>query len=599
VPSRATVPLAMKRLDFYSLPRAVQDRLIAAFRGEFDPKPIVSRRTARATAFAWVGLSAASVLLFVALYRLGYGDLDSGLSRHSRPLLAAYVALAAAFALGVVRAVAGRFARRRLPFATGVYLFPANLIDARERTLRVYPLDELTEALASEPGSVQVALGARRFSFQVESARREETVEAIRSASARMREELAEEKRRFLDPLIPPSVASPLASDVPFKPLGARWTRGCWVIAGAVGLLGVPIHLLRDRGSDARMFAVARERDDVATYRRYLARGSAQRDLVARELLPRAALRAAVAQRSVEAIQQFIREYPDTAIQDEVARALRAALEAALAEAKRPGTLAALMAFTERYPNHGLEQPLLQARHAIYQRALERYRVRVPGKNVQVAGFLELLIATCERIGARKTPEGVRGPTVAVRLRRLPSRGFDQADKLVRANPWYRGVPSLPSRYVDATHVEGPEKQVAAALVEAFSRELDAEIVTFAAGAPLEGQDDKLPAFAEPTLVVGYRLEPSGSSYANRKPRSVIIGLSMVMDSVFTLPGIDKPLKLRHTAAVRVPLPRILEHKDPSPPGAVESDIYGAMLDELFATAPKRYLAAWFTTPER
>lgn len=584
----------MKRLDFYALSRNVQDRLVAAFRGEFEPKPLLSRRAKRSTDLVWLAMAAAALVLLAAFCGLGYGALGSRLARHSLPLVGLYVVLAALVALGLLQATAYRVIRRGLPYARGIYLFPGNLIDARDRKLWVYPLETATEITGPEPRAVELRFGTRGFRFAVDPAAREQTVERISKAAERMKGELSDDERQFLDPLQPPKVVSPLASDVPFAPRRALWLRARWVIVAAVGLLGVALHQARDRGSDARMLAFAKGHDDVETYQRYLAQGTVGHAQVARVLLPRAALRGAVAQGTVEAIQQFSRTYPDTDIGPEVATALRAALEAALAEAKRKGTLGALVAFADRYPQHGLADPLKQAQHAIYARALERHRAALPKDNPLLASFLEKLLAMAERLGVSKTPTGIKGPTVEVRVRRMPSRGFDAADKQVRRNPWYNGEASLPSRYVDAAHVEPHETKAAAAFAETFAQQFDPEILTFVAGAPIVEAGDKLPAVTVPTLVLSYRLEPSGATHASKKPRCVVLGLVMAFKSSFILPAEDKPLRLDHTVTAGIPVKLINEQGEGSGRGALETAAYDAMLGNLFADARKRYFASWF-----
>jgi hypothetical protein len=298
----------------------------------------------------------------------------------------------------------------------------------------------------------------------------------------------------------------------------------------------------------------------------------------------------------VEAIDEFVRTYPDTDIQEEVAQARRAALEKALGQAKQQGSLAALAAFAERYQKHGLDEPLRKAKHAIYQRALEQYRAKVPPKNVQVAAFVERLLEAVEKQGASTTTAGVRGPTVEIRLERVPSVGFENADKIVRKSPEYTGPHALPSRYVDPPKVEPYEKELAKALAEAFTREFDPEVVTFSAGPPVGPKAGAPATVSGPVLLVRYRIEPSGANYATRKPRCVLGGLAMVLRSSFTLPGDPKPLNLDHTVVAGVPVRKLQEHKAPAPPGTLETAVYDAMMKTLHEAARDRFLASWFRT---
>src|SRR5262249_31556372 len=159
----------------------------------------------------------------------------------------------------------------------------------------------------------------------------------------------------------------------------------------------------RNLTSDGRMFTLATRRDDVATYQRYLAQGRDHVDEVSQVRLPRAELRLAVAQGSVEAVDAFMRAYPKTGIATEVEAARRAALAAELARARKADTLTALLSFAERYPDHGLGKELDQAKHALYARAHAHYKSEVPKGGEQNAELVGQLLAYAERMGAKTT----------------------------------------------------------------------------------------------------------------------------------------------------------------------------------------------------
>jgi hypothetical protein len=539
-------------------------------------------------------VSGIAALLLATVWWTGFGNSSSALARHPLPVAVAYVALTGAFAAGLLQVLAYRAALKALPYPAGVYLFGASLIDARRRKLLVYPLDTLTNVTAGGPETIIARFGEVSFTFPVTPFDREQIVERIREASQQMALGVDDGRRQALDPLVPPAISSPLASDVALTDRRPRWARARWVLAGVIALAGAPLYLLRDDLSDASMFADAQSRDDIAAYEQYLARGEAHRTIVSRKLLPQAALRAAVAEGTVEAIQKFREAYPDTDIQAEIDAALRAALDTAFAAATKQGTLTALSVFADRYPDHGLEAPLAKARHGIYTRALEQLRAKIPPRSKRIASFVDPLFAAIEKAGTRKTPAGVRGPAVELRLRRVPSRAVDGADDLVRRNPWFAGEISFPSRYLDAAHVGPHEKAAAESLAEAFSREIDPEIATFTAADPLDGTVKELPAVEIPTLVISYRVEPSGAGYASKKPRCVFVGLVFFFEMTFLLPGDAKPLVLNHTAAMRIPSALIVNRDKSAPRGALEASVYEAMLRDGFAEGRKRYVSVWF-----
>src|SRR6185503_4684887 len=135
-------------------------------------------------------------------------------------------------------------------------------------------------------------------------------------------------------------------------------------------------------------------------------------EVVSQVLLPRAELRLAVAQGSVEAVDAFIRAYPKTGIQAEVDAARQNALVGEFERARKTGTLAALLSFAERYPKHGIDKAFDQAKHALYLRAQARYKAEMPKGSESHAEFVGRLVAYAERAGAKTTAKGLRGPTV-------------------------------------------------------------------------------------------------------------------------------------------------------------------------------------------
>lgn len=595
----------MKEIDFYQLPRSIQDNLLDGFRGEFDPRPILSQRGERPTMYAWLGLSGVALLVLIILALVGFGEIESMLAMHPVPVAVVYVALAGTIAVGVAQALAYRSAVQALPFRTGVYLFPACLVDAREQRLRVFPLSELTDAQASSGSVVTARFGAQSYAFRVPAEHVEHAVRLVLAARERVGGELEPAERRKLDPLEPPVVPNPLASTVPLPNSVPSWLKLRWVAAGSAGLVvGGLLFFVRNATSDARMFETVAARDDIAWYKVYLERGSAHRDEVARVLLPRAELRVAVAEGSVEAIDAFEAAYPETGIADEVAGARAAALLAAFERARKAGTLADLEAFASSYPNHGLGEKLNEARHAIYARALEKFKAAMPAGADKTGAFAERLVAFAEKKGAVKTDAGLRGPVVAIRVTREPSKELKRSDDLVQKNPMYTGVKSLPSRYLDDAHLAPHEGAVAKALAEAFGKAFDPEILVFTASevgadAPLPKPEGGTAAEGSlPALVLSYRVEPSGSAYASKKPMGIYVGLLFYFTLEFGVPGEEEPLKTKQNFVQRIPLEILRSQDKPVPAGTLEKQIYDAMAGEAFAEIQQRYLSMWFASVE-
>ncbi|WP_437574755.1 hypothetical protein [Sorangium sp. So ce887] len=586
----------MNEINFYKLPRTIQDGVLEAFRGRFAPVPILSRLGTRRTIVAWLAVSAAAGLLLAALCAAGFGDVNSVLVLHPTAAAAAYVLLAATTAIGVLQALAYNADVITLPFTPGLFVFPANLIDARDHRLRVFSLAELSRVSAAPRGAVVLTFGGTQHAFPLaDPSRSDDVIREVEAAWSRMKAKPEAAELRRLDPFAPPAIESPFASPIPLSRDVPGWQRYAWLLAAAVGVaLGLGLFVLRNRMSDARMYAAARARDDVAAYQGYITRGRGHGEVVSHVLLPRAELRLAVAKGSVEAIDDFIRAYPKTGIQAEVAAARRAALVAELERAREVGTLAALLAFAERYPKHGLDKAFNDARHALYVRALDRYKSEMPKGSEQNADFVRRLLAYAERVGPRSTPQGIRGPAVHVRFRRLPSQDLERADDVVMKSPMFSGVTSLPTRYVDATHLDPQEKRTASALAEGLARGFEPELVTFEPGPPFEGSAEEQLSVISPSLVVSYRVESSGIAYASKKPQIIILGLRFFFKTELILPGDAQTLLTSHKVVQRVPDGIIKQQTVFPPPGTLEPIIYEAMMRDAFIDFGERYLSKWF-----
>ena len=119
----------------------------------------------------------------------------------------------------------------------------------------------------------------------------------------------------------------------------------------------------------------------------------------------------------------------------------------------------------------------------------------------------------------------------------------------------------------------------------------DPEVAVFAQGARVDGSADLPASFPAPTLVISYRVEPSGAAYATKKPRGIFLGLLFFFTTDFMVPG-GEPLRTKLTSSQRVPVP-MLKDAATARPGTLEAQIYEAMSKEAFAEIRDHYLAAW------
>ena len=264
----------MNQVDFYGLPRPVQDRLLESLSGQFEPRPLLHQLGARSAALRWLAVAAGAALAVAVVAVVGLGNVDSALALHPLPMVAVHALLLAAVGVGLLSALEIKSRLGDLPFRPGLYLFGASLLDARDSRFRVHPLDGLTRVAKGPGATVTLVFGAEQFSFPLaDPTRADEAVQLIESAKNRLA--ILDEKGRFeIDPLQPPEVVSPLAPTTPHARSAPIWEKQRWAVGIVLGcLLGAALFWLRNTSSENRMLAAAQAKNDVAAYRAYLARG--------------------------------------------------------------------------------------------------------------------------------------------------------------------------------------------------------------------------------------------------------------------------------------------------------------------------------------
>ncbi len=578
----------MKAVDFYKLPRAIQDRFVGSVMSGFPPAPILAVKGGTSTKLVWLGVSGASFIALIVAARLGYGALESGLSLHSAKVLPLYLVLVFGIAFGLVQAFARVVRERALPYAAGVYLFPSCLIDARDDQFRVYETRDLS-SVAPQGNAIRVVFaGGVQFLFPLskpETAR--EIVEQIQVARDRAMHAHATEDPKELvavDPLHNPRFSSPVGPREPYELRRPPWGKlGPVVAAGVAIVLGPTLWMLRNSGSDKNMYALATKANDSASYRLYLDHGDAFKGEVGDVLLPRSELRDAEKAGTVDALLLYKKNHPGSKIANEVTASIRKAMLGELEKAKQPGTLASLQDFAKRYPEHGVQPELEAAIHAVYARELEVYKKKAPKKDAGATAFVERLFAYAEK----------HGPAVEVRFKRKAPTTMERADQFILKTPTFMGVVSYPSRFFDEKHAGPREAALGKMLVTQFDGGLADELFEVGLG-PVVTEAD-LPEVKVPTLFVTHVAEWSGHNYTASRPRGSYIGVNFGFEAAFVIPGEPKPYKFKadifkHAAT------HVLNNPDEPilAPGQAEEKVYETMGQDAFEQFGKRLLAGFF-----
>lgn len=576
----------MKSIEFYDLPRPVQERFVAASQASLAPAPLAVKLASRYVGFRWFA-AAVSLLFATSLFAtLGFGELGhpSALASGTHALI-----YCVGFTLGFACLTRGFTLRDRalsLPFARATYLFPMGVVEATSSSLTVHSLADLSQVEALSASLNVTFKDGVTFAFP---ARDQKQASAAKDAVAQSRDRLDEATKAdsvrhlaALDPLCRTNFPSPFSQDVPFKRPTTLWATALFAMAVVSGVaLGVGVWEVRNKLSGRRLAEIAREQNTTAAYQRYLANGGQQPEII-EVLLPRAELADERAKGSVQAIEAYIQSHPDSKIQPEVDAALKEALLVALERASAPGTLQALDAFASEHPNHApVEDELARARHAVYVSAGARalkLTVANGTRKSDPSAFFQRLAEYAEK----------HGPKVEIRFRSRLGRSHNTADTLVRLSAYFSGNASLPSRFFGPDEMRAREALAAPLLISALQALFPPEIVRFelAAALPSPEPDEPLPALPEPsvpTLYIDHRTELSGG-YVNPKPRGIFMGAGIFFDTVFVIPGEETQLEI-NVPTWRTPSRPVME-RDKRTTG----DVYEDLARRSFALFLRRYV---------
>jgi len=574
----------LRKIRFFDLSRALQERFIASAKGTAPPAPILKRLGTTSARLVHAVVAGVALVVLLVVVAAGYGSLGSALSVQGFGALALYGALLFAIPYGALRALGLALEAKALPFKPGVYVFPMCVVDARTKHLRVAPMSDVTTVEPSSGGApFRVGYkGMGSFEFPPTSS---EPAEQLKfqfenaQAQAKHATETGDETELVtLDPFYEPKKwTSPIGPQEPLAERVPAWVKLGWAAALGVAVVFAPtVWLVRNAKSDDATLERAKKDGTPDALRTYLAHGKRHDEDVRNVLLPRAELDVAKRQNTVEAVQEFIAAHPKSAIDAEAQAALHDALLVELDKAKAKGTVAGLEEFAKKYPDHHLDAELAQARHGLYTAALAKLKKAAPGVGADAVVY-DKLFAWVE----------AHGPKVLVVMRREISPNLVQADKLIGASPLNRGLGTLQvTRYFPAD-APAREAEVSAGLGATVAKVVPTDILKIERGAaPPEVADDAIVgAVKAPVVVVRYRIGWQGAAFSSNQLKRAFGGIYVTGEAALYVPGEARTLR----AKIDVPPPKALPigfdapaHPAfavaaPAEGSAPEPAIYGAM----------------------
>lgn len=538
---RPSTPGMPKRVDFYRLPRAVQERFAASTQRTAPPAPLMFRPVARTRVWAHLGGSGLLAIVAIIVLHAGWGSVDSAVALHGWKMLVVDLVLLSAAAYGVVHAMALLRAADTLPYAPGTYLFPGCVVEAHGPSLRVWSLGEVETVEVVTSPAPAISLRAQGGSVVTVPASNLEEAQRVERYLAQRRDDLlraiAEDNGHVLadmDPLHDSAMSSPIGPSERMAYVLSPWIRFDWGVALVVGVvLGLVVVEARNSMSDESMFRAVAAAGAAAPLQAYLAQGGKHSADVRDVLLPRAELAAVDASGTVADVLAFAKAHPGSKIQPEIDAVVRKRLLAELDKAKKVGTVAALDVFSKTYPDNGLAPELAAARHVLYAKALAAWKAKAQADPTTTA-FVERLMLTLEKSGSA---------ACEIRFRLQPSKTLDDADEKLKKNNHYPGPDALPSHYLTPDALASREKRVAADVVQGFAGEFPPDVLSMTAA-------DRIPADAPmpskvPTLVITYAPEWSHGDVLSLKPPTVFAGINFFFDATFTLADPGPPLAFK------------------------------------------------------
>lgn len=541
----------MRAVDFNELPRATRERFIAALRAPgyaFGGNgPVFAQASTTGAVVGWVLLLLCAGGAFLAVTKSHYGSPWE--PQQSAGYLVAYVGLLFLCVLAIVGLVRRTLLSKALPFAPGVYLFPVDLVVARSKDLVLYPLASLLRLQPTHHyrngfysyTSFDLAFeGGASFTFTVggrEIAERQ--LDALRYAQRQISEALERGDMNVLaalDPFMeariqdfrPTAEPGPVAGGLP------AWTRLGWAIAlGAGVVIGAPTWLVRNLLSDEAAFKDLRRYESTYSLEAYANAGGRHADEVRKNLIPRAYLKKAKEEpkeKRVEAIEKFLKDYPNSTVEADARTALADALHG---EFLSRTTVTGLREFLKKWPT-AADAPAARTKiHALYQKSLADFRAHANPNDKNVVPVVEALVTWME---------SHESPPLEVKFRRKNAASLAAADKLLSKGMLdddgpARGGNAQVSSHFTATQAVTRETAVVRALEKGFRQVFPADILPLKRGADDEQGDGTAPA-----ITVDYEVGWSGTTYIGRDSGRRFVGIMVRFDVGVKVPNEPRAL---------------------------------------------------------
>lgn len=576
----------MRKQDFYSLPRSIQDRFIESSQGAAAPVPIAVAVRSESRSLIWGITSLVTLGGWVGFFMLGFGDLRSPLALSNLSQQLVHVAFGALASFCALRAYSLSWLAGRLPYLTGDFLFPSGVINARFGELSEYDAQEVKKVEVVGK-TLKVTYPNATFQFPIENGDfAAQAATAFEAAKTKWDAVVKGEPldRARLNPLIDSKVPNPLAPTQPHERPSFMKTPALVGIAVVLGIaLGFGVSFWRDSLSQKALYRAAISANTVEAYQAYLKRGG-DREEVKSLLLPRAELEKAIAAGTIEAITAFTDKRPDSQIGGEIQNALRIVLLRELERAKEKGTLAAIDGFAKKYESQVaiIAPEISAARREIYARAMARFQEHASNKDEALIPFVQQLLTYAQ----------AHGPTVQLRFVQEFKQDAENLDKIVsKSKKYYMGRKSLPTQYFLGDNARRREKVLLERIQKRLQQEFPEDILHFTLAEPPSKENTEPPAIQVPTLTLMHSENLSGG-YVGGVPKAMYMAATILVTATMEMPNVSEPVLSFKWSTWKNPDFSILVDSKKDIP-----DVYEDMVMGSYEKFLDLYLKRWLLEP--
>lgn len=136
----------MRSVPFNSLPQRSRERLLACLNGKQAPQALLTDKTSMGfDIFAWAALEVIGWAILLVILIPGFGEYWSGNASQGFWAIVGYAIAVWLIVLGLLGIVRRIMLRKALPWVPARYVLPMDIIDARRETLKIFPLNELSD----------------------------------------------------------------------------------------------------------------------------------------------------------------------------------------------------------------------------------------------------------------------------------------------------------------------------------------------------------------------------------------------------------------------------------------------------------------------